>query len=103
MVSLTEGLHLLAQSAYPPGIDAHGHGPGDESHGGHHAAHGPEPQNKPADKDSDRDSTDAEKGLSRPSNSLDDSASAQIIGVAILEFGVLLHRCVSRNLHYRIC
>jgi len=66
--------------------DAHGHG-GEVSH----AAHGPESEdNKMGMKSS---SSDLEKsdGVVLGSSVLDDSAVAQILGIGILEFGVLLH------------
>ncbi|KAG9312726.1 ZIP-like iron-zinc transporter [Chiua virens] len=57
--------------------DAHGHGVGS------HAAHGPE------------GAFEEQKSMATletsPTNHFDDSAAAQIIGVFILEFGVLLH------------
>ncbi|KAF8239348.1 ZIP zinc/iron transport family [Tricholoma matsutake] len=66
--------------------DAHGHKTGS------HAAHGPEgsfdhlPPNSKLE--SKMDSTDVE---GQPTWTIDDSALAQIIGIAILEFGVTLH------------
>ncbi|KAJ7767022.1 ZIP-like iron-zinc transporter [Mycena maculata] len=62
--------------------DPHGH------HVGSHAAHGPEstpevPSTKFADKES--------QSIHEPDDVDDAAAAAQIIGVAILEFGVLLH------------
>ncbi|KAI5994081.1 Zinc/iron permease [Pisolithus orientalis] len=60
--------------------DAHGHGVGS------HAAHGPEAY---LDKNSQADGSDLETG--NGGLATDDSALAQIIGVFILEFGVLLH------------
>lgn len=48
-----------------------------------HASHGPEPQDVTVQK------TDPEKG--HPPSIADDNVLAQIIGVFILEFGVLLH------------
>lgn len=91
--------------------DPHGHGVGS------HAAHGPEPAVQRPDRsdDADTDAMDAltwkdglpEKGLPESSPrehdaelavltnqpiSVVDSPLTQIIGVAILEFGVLLHR-----------
>lgn len=58
--------------------DAHGHGIGS------HAAHGPEGASEDEKSMSDLEA-------SQPGH-FDDSAMAQIIGVFILEFGVLLHR-----------
>ena len=70
------GLRYLA-------IDVHGHG-----HGGTHAAHGPEATiNEDLKEDTIHDDD-------RSTASNDENAAAQIIGVAILEFGVLLHRLV---------
>ena len=94
--------------------DPHGHGVSQDGIGTH-AAHGPEP-----DKDraaggspdlSEQEITvvekDIEAGLSTPKTlsqdhghehhhhahgPIDESAAAQIIGIAILEFGVVLHR-----------
>jgi hypothetical protein len=68
--------------------DAHGHGPGTHAH----AAHGPEgelsvheaPTNE---KDGNVEDLELQADLL-------DTAAAQIIGVGILEFGVLLHRWV---------
>ncbi|KAJ7509065.1 ZIP-like iron-zinc transporter [Mycena galericulata] len=63
--------------------DVHGHGVGS------HAAHGPEgssPEVLPKRIDDDPESQDVQH-----LSNLDDMAAAQIIGVAILEFGVLLH------------
>ncbi|KAF7310046.1 ZIP-like iron-zinc transporter [Mycena indigotica] len=60
--------------------DPHGH------HTGSHAAHGPEGTQTPP--------SDVEEALQKPQqhhHHLGDSASAQIVGIAILEFGVLLH------------
>jgi zinc transporter 1/2/3 len=54
---------------------------------GSHAAHGPEGSTEPPSKLED----DAEQQSIDPKFTLDDSAAAQIIGIAILEFGVLLH------------
>ncbi|KAK7039905.1 ZIP-like iron-zinc transporter [Favolaschia claudopus] len=75
------------------GHDAHGHGVGS------HAAHGPEtPHATGSHEHFDRDDVDAEKQIHGGDGSdqrlyrHDDSeAVAQIIGIAILEFGVLLH------------
>jgi len=67
------------------GVDVHGH-----AHGGVHAAHGPEAVNRDVDKTKEDNSPEDGKSDS----SYDQEAAAQIIGVAILEFGVLLHRLV---------
>ncbi|KAJ7117455.1 ZIP-like iron-zinc transporter [Mycena epipterygia] len=66
--------------------DPHGH------HTGSHAAHGPEGDETPPKEHGDveeqrHDHQHHHGGLSH----LDDSASAQIVGIAILEFGVILH------------
>ena len=68
------GLRYLA-------TDVHGH-----AHGGVHAAHGPEAT---AREDLKEDTVHDD---SRSTESIDENAAAQVIGVAILEFGVLLHR-----------
>ncbi|KAJ7848313.1 ZIP-like iron-zinc transporter [Mycena leptocephala] len=60
--------------------DAHGH------HVGSHAAHGPESTRVPA-----KHAQDTEQQGTKQLLHMDDSAAAQIIGIAILEFGVLLH------------
>ncbi|KAJ7066147.1 ZIP-like iron-zinc transporter [Mycena amicta] len=66
--------------------DPHGH------YTGSHAAHGPEgsqtPPKTPSDIEAQRDGHHHHGG---EGHHLDDSASAQIVGIAILEFGVLLH------------
>ncbi|KAJ6565684.1 Zinc/iron permease [Mycena sp. CBHHK59/15] len=58
--------------------DTHGH------NAGSHAAHGPEGADSPPTKYVD----DAEEQSTHKLTHLDDSASAQIIGIAILEFGL---------------
>lgn len=63
--------------------DVHGH-----AHGGVHAAHGPESNIG----ENLKEDTIHEDAKSTASN--DENAAAQVIGVAILEFGVLLHRLV---------
>lgn len=79
--------------------DPHGH-----AAGGSHAAHGPE-MNKntttPAsgtedtvDQEKLRDEESASVVLHNDSGFVVDSPATQILGVAILEFGVVLHRCV---------
>lgn len=75
--------------------DPHGHGLAT----GSHFAHGPEGRAgeesaKAVDYDSEEGPSDLEKrGVQVHEHALmSDSAIAQIIGVAILEFGVLLHR-----------
>ena len=67
-------------------------------------AHGPEgdasraavepPHEKASSDGDDQGSTDAENQISTKVTS-DDEAIAQIIGVGILEFGVVLHRSAS--------
>ncbi|PPQ62896.1 hypothetical protein CVT24_006294 [Panaeolus cyanescens] len=63
--------------------DAHGHGPGS------HAAHGPEGSFDDKSKN-DTNSSDVEVART-PTHPFQDSMTTQIIGVAILEFGVVLH------------
>lgn len=65
------------------GVDVHGH-----AHGGVHAAHGPEATISDGEKTKEGNEDD------KSDVSYDQHAAAQIIGVAILEFGVLLHRLV---------
>ncbi|KJA28165.1 hypothetical protein HYPSUDRAFT_62552 [Hypholoma sublateritium FD-334 SS-4] len=70
--------------------DAHGH-----DHGSH-AAHGPESNYVQSSKIADKDqSLDIEETAQAPehvhSHGFEDSITTQIIGVGILEFGVLLH------------
>lgn len=86
--------------------DAHGHGMG-----GGHAAHGPEgaqdrevlTNKTDVDVDSEKSARrDAEMAvLDNTPSSVVDSVATQIIGVGILEFGVLLHRwaasCAGRS------
>ena len=79
--------------------DPHGHGPGAHSH----AAHGPESGNEVQgddaldiekhgkNPDADVSSSTALAKGSGPFSALDDSALAQITGIFILEFGILLH------------
>lgn len=71
--------------------DAHGHASGS------HAAHGPEGRVDPdiAPAKSDSSHTDVESGHSHHGHSLLDTALTQILGIAILEFGVTLHRFVN--------
>jgi hypothetical protein len=64
-------------------IDVHGH-----AHGDVHAAHGPK-SNIGENLKEDTVHDDA-----KSTESSDENAAAQVIGVAILEFGVLLHRLV---------
>lgn len=92
--------------------DPHGHGLAN----GAHAAHGPEPRvrdGRDSDNaieydDNEKISADLEKSEARvhehEHGPMSDSAIAQIIGVAILEFGVLLHRWASRySVQYALC
>lgn len=65
--------------------DAHGHGLGA------HAAHGPEGGIPDGDSSSEKIEKDLESAHDH--KHLDHGAAGQIIGVFILEFGVLLHRC----------
>ncbi|EGN96717.1 hypothetical protein SERLA73DRAFT_140426 [Serpula lacrymans var. lacrymans S7.3] len=67
--------------------DPHGHNVGS------HAAHGPESQHVKGDSGDDRNSEklQSDEEALRQQKSLDDSAVAQVIGIFILEFGVLLH------------
>jgi len=71
--------------------DAHGHAVGS------HSAHGPEGEGKPRSPEwSGADVTYAKQGVEdvealQKQRDIDDSAAAQIIGVFILEFGVILH------------
>jgi hypothetical protein len=73
-------------------VDAHGHAVGS------HSAHGPEGEGKPRSPEwSGADVTYAKQGVEdvealQKQRDIDDSAAAQIIGVFILEFGVILHR-----------
>ncbi|KAH9951166.1 ZIP-like iron-zinc transporter [Amylocystis lapponica] len=70
--------------------DAHGHGMPSQ-----HAAHGPEGAGPVVEsktiESEEKDFTGAPDVETGPVGSIADSATAQIIGVAILEFGVLLH------------
>ncbi|KAJ7210444.1 ZIP-like iron-zinc transporter [Mycena pura] len=66
--------------------DPHGH------HTGSHAAHGPEGAQTPSTAHSDTEAQEhGHRHHHHGDGHLDDSASAQIVGIAILEFGVLLH------------
>ncbi|KAJ6494028.1 ZIP-like iron-zinc transporter [Mycena vitilis] len=65
--------------------DPHGH------HAGSHAAHGPEGTQTPPKTNSDVEAQENGHHDHAEPTHMDDSASAQIIGIAILEFGVLLH------------
>ncbi|VDB99924.1 unnamed protein product [Peniophora sp. CBMAI 1063] len=77
-----------------PAYDAHGHGLGG------HSAHGPESGHSPEPSDLERQQQeaaikakidDSESALSQDTAEAMHSALAQIIGIAILEFGVVLH------------
>lgn len=65
--------------------DTHGHGLGA------HAAHGPEGVMTGGDSNSEKIKEDLESAHDHEHPDL--AATGQIIGVFILEFGVLLHRC----------
>lgn len=65
--------------------DAHGHSLGS------HAAHGPEANFDPTLSSQKESSSDIE-APKHEDHGFEDSMSTQIIGVAILEFGVVLHR-----------
>ncbi|KAJ7314413.1 ZIP-like iron-zinc transporter [Mycena albidolilacea] len=65
--------------------DPHGH------YTGSHAAHGPEGAQTPPTENGDVEEQKHEHHHHHELTHLDDSASAQIVGIAILEFGVLLH------------
>ncbi|KAG6890084.1 hypothetical protein C0995_012033 [Termitomyces sp. Mi166 len=65
------------------GYDPHGHEPGS------HAAHGPESSS--SNERGDPESQDLKHQHGTHTNTMEDRAVAQIIGVGILEFGVLLH------------
>jgi solute carrier family 39 (zinc transporter), member 1/2/3 len=75
-------------------VDPHGHGIGG------HAAHGPESSpvaqntSKPdiQEKERDLEHNDSEPDVHLVEDNVPDSPLAQVIGIAILEFGVLLHR-----------
>lgn len=72
-----------------PKTDPHGHGLGA------HAAHGPERGGSPIRPDDDSNSEKISDDIetAHEDKQMDFNAAAQIIGVFILEFGVLLHRC----------
>lgn len=77
--------------------DAHGHNLGS------HAAHGPESKVEQASTLQKEVSIEkVESGQDHHyEHSLGDSATTQLIGVAILEFGLVLHRCARRLLSSR--
>jgi len=102
-------LSIRSTHALPsrPRLDAHGHQVGS------YTAHGPEGEPEPAPTSSDSpDPEKIEKDLhvGHTHNHVDDTkgksfqtdadAMAQLIGVAILEFGVILHRHVSSIVHH---
>ncbi|KAH8103845.1 ZIP-like iron-zinc transporter [Cristinia sonorae] len=64
--------------------DPHGHGLGG------HASHGPETANQAVDEEKLRDDS-ASVLVHNPTGFVVDSAATKILGIAILEFGVLLH------------
>lgn len=83
-------------------IDPHGHGIGG------HAAHGPESQAPRNEKEKDIETgSGTDDHASRHAmgtaahhshgTGIADNAWTQIIGVAILEFGVVLHRCAPKS------
>jgi zinc transporter 1/2/3 len=78
------GLIARRDSSYSK-TDVHGHGLGA------HAAHGPEGGIPDGDSSSEKMEKDLE--FAHDHKHLDLGAAGQIIGVFILEFGVLLHRC----------
>lgn len=84
-------------------VDAHGH----DGHDGAHAAHGPETLEKTKDNMEDMTprleeaqttshSSNGVMNIAKPESGLD-SPLTQIVGVAILEFGVVLHRSVTSD------
>lgn len=95
--------------------DPHGHGISHDLNGGGigaHAAHGPE---VPSERESECEDIitekdqDVESGLKvsdekhhhhhHPQGTLADSTATQLIGIAILEFGVVLHRSVRLSVY----
>jgi zinc transporter 1/2/3 len=79
----------LGQSLLNVTTDVHGHGVGS------HAAHGPENVSShptPSDDNSAYEKHGSDIEASHQHADSDGSGMAQIIGVFILEFGVLLHR-----------
>lgn len=70
--------------------DAHGHNLGS------HAAHGPETDHGKSGQIDSQKSVDIEQAVPEPKHAhghgFEDTISTQIIGVGILEFGVVLHR-----------
>lgn len=82
--------HCLLETNNWNNSDAHGHGIGS------HISHGPEglPQTvekEPSASDIENNNSSSE-GEGSKGFHFDDSVLAQVIGVAILEFGVILHR-----------
>ena len=74
------GIHCT--SSLTISIDPHGH-----DAGAAHTAHGPEIGAESKDRDSE-----LEKGVAHPGGAaVLDSAIAQILGIAILEFGIVFH------------
>jgi len=69
--------------------DAHGHGVGS------HSAHGPERFDQTSEPRAEKEASNSDVETGNNGFNFDDNALAQIIGVAILEFGVVLHRCGS--------
>lgn len=72
--------------------DPHGH---DLAEAGHHSAHGPEaernPPRQPSSKEKETESSDVEAHQHARVQEFYNSTVAQIIGVSILEFGVIFH------------
>ena len=92
---LTPRLFIFLPLLTHHSADSHGHGLGS------HAAHGPEgdiqnvrmQQKNRETIPEKKEMSDEESGDHQPGNiSVDDAAVAHIIGVGILEFGVVLHR-----------
>jgi zinc transporter 1/2/3 len=85
--------------------DAHGHGHGS------HAAHGPEgfhpgpEQQEPKPEASELEPSASQEDMEdlEKQKALLDNNAAQIIGVAILEFGVLLHRYCYKSFDISSC
>lgn len=80
-------------------IDAHGHAVGS------HSAHGPEGESQPrgpewtsGDLAYEKNNINDVEALQMQKD-INDSAAAQVIGVFILEFGVILHRYDRDTIH----
>jgi hypothetical protein len=72
--------------------------PDPHAHIGSRAIHGPEGGVTDEKSESSKQAGIEDLEALRNQKDLDDSAIAQIIGVAVLEFGVLLHRCFLQRL-----